>query len=262
MLQGEGVWKTLTVMAESNKLDVKDARLVFTNTTHADGVALAQVAVETGLWPVVLVKHHDGGLRGRRAAQGLRLRGVLSQRLLDLLGRGRRALLEGEGHAGRVAVQDGDTVAGGGYPQPFLLDESSAAGIDTAQDLPGLRLELVLLALDEGDHVINHIHAAHAGVARAADGLHGHDAHGADLAELSLEGGERDDEADNGAVGVADEEALVEAVDFSLVGDEVEMREVDGGHDEGHEGVAAVVFGVGEDGDVGLDKFHLCIQSS
>lgn len=36
------------------------------------------------------------------------------------------------------------------------------------------------------------------------------------------------------------------------MGDEVEMGEVDGWYDEGHEGVAAVVFGVGEDGDFGL----------
>lgn len=39
--------------------------------------------------------------------------------------------------------------------------------------------------------------------------------------------------------------------------DEVEMREVDGGNDERDEGIAAVVFGVGEDGDVGLDELEL-----
>jgi hypothetical protein len=46
------------------------------------------------------------------------------------------------------------------------------------------------------------------------------------------------------------------------VWDEVEMGEVDGGDDEGDEGIAAIVFGVGEDGDVGLDELHLCIVIS
>lgn len=46
-------------------------------------------------------------------------------------------------------------------------------------------------------------------------------------------------------------------MDGSLVRDKVQMRQVDGRHDEGHEGIAAVVFGVGEDGDLGLEEFHL-----
>lgn len=39
--------------------------------------------------------------------------------------------------------------------------------------------------------------------------------------------------------------------------DEVEVREVDGRDNEGDEGIAAVVFGVGEDGDIGLDELEL-----
>lgn len=45
------------------------------------------------------------------------------------------------------------------------------------------------------------------------------------------------------------------------MGDEVEVRQVDGGHDEGHEGIAAVVFSVGEDGDFGLEESHFCLLS-
>jgi hypothetical protein len=49
-------------------------------------------------------------------------------------------------------------------------------------------------------------------------------------------------------------------VDGALVGDEVEVRQVDGGHDERDEGIAAVVFGVGEDGDFGLEESHFCFH--
>lgn len=37
------------------------------------------------------------------------------------------------------------------------------------------------------------------------------------------------------------------------------MGEVDGGNDEGDEGIAAVVFGVGKDGDFSLEKLHFCL---
>lgn len=91
--------------------------------------------------------------------------------------------------------------------------------------------------------------------------LHGDDADGGDGPKGGLQRGEGDDEPDDGAVGVADEEALVQAVDGALVRDEVEVRQVDGGHDEGDEGIAAVVFGVGEDGDFSLEESHFCIIS-
>lgn len=92
--------------------------------------------------------------------------------------------------------------------------------------------------------------------------LHSDDADGGDGAKGGLQRGEGDDEPDDGAVGVADEEALVQAVDGALVGDEVEVRQVDGGHDERHEGIAAVVFGVGEDGDFSLEESHFCNHKS
>lgn len=40
------------------------------------------------------------------------------------------------------------------------------------------------------------------------------------------------------------------------MGDEVEMGQVDGRDDEGNEGIAAVVFGIGEDGDFRLEELH------
>lgn len=76
--------------------------------------------------------------------------------------------------------------------------------------------------------------------------------------EFRLEGGEGDDDSDDGAVGVADEKALFEGVLGALVGNDGEVVEVYGGDDEGDEGVAAVVFGVGEDGQVGFEEGGFC----
>lgn len=158
-----------------------------------------------------------------------------------------------------MAIHDGDAVARCRDTKAGLLDKGSAPIVNGAENLPGLGLELVLLALDEGHHVVDDVHAGHARVSCARDGLHGDDADGGDGAKGGLEGGEGDDEPDDGAVGVADEEALGQLVDGSLVGDEVEVRQVDGGHDERDEGIAAVVFGVGEDGDFSLEEGHLCV---
>lgn len=46
---------------------------------------------------------------------------------------------------------------------------------------------------------------------------------------------------------------------LALVGDEGEVREIDGGDHERHEGVAAVVLRVREDGEVGFEEVHLCV---
>jgi len=87
--------------------------------------------------------------------------------------------------------------------------------------------------------------------------LQGDDGDGLNGSEAGLEGGEGDDEADDSAIGVANEEALVETVLGALVGDEVEVGEVDGRDDKRDEGVTAVIFGIREDGEVGLEKLGL-----
>lgn len=243
-------------MAQGNKLQIKDTALVSTHSTHADSVSSAQIAIQSRLRPVVLIEDLDGRVGRRGASQLLGLGDVCAESSLALFRRGRRLALELEAHTGSVTVHDSNTVARRRDTQARLLNKGSAPIVNGAEDLPGLRLELVLLTLDKGHDIVHDVHAGHARVSRARDGLHGDDADGGDGAEGGLEGGEGDNEPDDGAVGVADEEALGQVVDGSLVGDEVEVREVDGGHDERDEGIAAVVFGVGEDGDFGLEEGH------
>lgn len=250
--------KSRTVVAKSRKLDIEDAALVLPQTTHADSVAVAEIPIEPRLRTIVLVKHADGRVRGRGTCQRLRLSHVRPHGGLALLGRGSRASLEAEAHAGGVAVDDGNAIARRRDAQAALLDKGRLGVVEAAEDLAGLGLELVFLALDEGHHVVNHVHGRHAGVSRARDGLHGDDADGGDGAKRRLEGGQGPDEPDDGAVGVAHQEAPLELVHASLVGDEIQVREVDGRHDERHERIAPVVLGIREDGDFGLEKLLLC----
>lgn len=244
-------------MAQRNELNVEDTALVLAHAANADGVPAAEIAIEARLGPVRVVEDHDGRARRARAAQRLGLAHVAPQRVLDVLGSRGRAGPEAQRDAGGVAVEHGDAVAGGGDAQRVLRDAGGGVGVEGAEDLARLGLELVLLAANEGHHVVQDVHAADARVPGPGHGLHRDHADRVDGAEPRLQRRERDHEPDHRAVRVAHQEALLEAVLPPLVGDEVEVRQVDRRHDEGHQRVAAVVLGVGEDGEVGLEELHL-----
>lgn len=166
--------------------------------------------------------------------------------------------LELETHAGGVAVHDRNAVTRSRDSQTLLLDKSRLVIGDDAQDLTSFGLEFILLARDERHNIVHDVHGRNTRVAGARDSLHRDDGDGGDGAESSLKSGKRDDETDDGAVGVADQETLVERANGTLVGDKVKMGDVDGGNDERNERIATVVFGVGEDGDIGLGELQLC----
>lgn len=235
---------TLTVVAQSDKLDVKDAALVLADSADADGIASVGLSVESGLRAVGLLHDDNGLFGGRRASELLGIGNIVTHGLLDLFGAGGRSSLEAQRDASGVAVQNGDSVASGRDLEVALVLETGDFGVDLAENLLGFGFELVFLARDEGDDVVDDVHAADTGVAGARDGLHGDDRDLVDGAELGLQGGKGNDDANDGAVGVADQEALFQTVVFPLVVDDVQVRQVDGGDDQGHEGVAAVVFGV------------------
>jgi hypothetical protein len=77
----------LTVVAQGCKLNVKNASLILANTSHADSVSTAKVAVQTGLRTVRLIvtKDLDSGLRCRRAPESLGLTLVIPKSLANLL---------------------------------------------------------------------------------------------------------------------------------------------------------------------------------
>lgn len=242
----------LTVVAHGDELQVKEPAVVPPHPPHADRVPAADVPVQPGLRPVRLVKHLDGGLRRRRAPQLLGLALERPHHLGALLRRRRGPPREPQRHTRRVPVQHGHARAARRDAQVPLLLEARPLSVDVAEDLARLVLQLVLLALDVRHDVVEDVHGADAGVTRARHGLEGDDGGALDGAEGLLEGGEGDGDANDGAVGVADEEALLGAHGLALVGDQVHVREVDGRNDEGDNGVLAVVARVGEDGEVGL----------
>lgn len=157
-----------------------------------------------------------------------------------------------------MAVHDWNAVTSGRNTKTLLLNESSTLFIKATKNLAGFSLELVLLARDEGDNVVDDVHAGDSRVTSSRNGLQSNDGDGRDGSESSLESGEGNDETNDGAVGVAHEEALVKRANRALMRDEIEMGEVDGGNDERHERIATVVLCVGEDRDIGLDELELC----
>lgn len=243
-------------MTERNKLDIEDR--ILPHSSDSNRVSAIKFPIQPRLWPILLLKYIDSLLWRREASKSLRLADIVPQSLLDLLNRWRGLLGELEGYAESVAVDDRDAVASGADDNLGAVGVSRSLGIDVSENLARLPLNLLLLAADVGDDVINHIERGDTGVATSGNGLEGGNMNGGDGAEGVEEGLERDDETGGGAVGVGNEEALGEGLYGALVGDNVEMSSVDKGDDEGGDGVPAVVFRVGEDCKIGSYKFGLC----
>lgn len=133
---------------------------------------------------------------------------------------------------------------------------------DPTEDLGRLPLDLLLLAADVRDDVVDDVHRGDTRVASSRNGLErGGDAL-VDGSEGLLESLERDDESGRRAVGVGDDEALVERQRLLLVRDDVDVVRVNGRDDEGNERVTSVVLCVGEDGELGSSEGMLCREVS
>ena len=83
--------------------------------------------------------------------------------------------LEANGDRFGVAVFDGDAVA--------LRAHGEGAGdhfraVQLAEELAGFLFHLFFFVADEGDDIAENIERGHAGISRAAHGLHGHGHHG------------------------------------------------------------------------------------
>lgn len=111
-----------------------------------------------------------------------------------------------------MAVEDRHTVACGRDDKVTLLSEGGTGVVQTAENLAGLGLKFILFSRDKGHYVVNNVHGADARVACSGDGLHGDDANCVNGAKSGLEGGKRDDKTNDGTVGVADEESLLEVI--------------------------------------------------
>lgn len=204
--------------------------------------------------------HDDSLAWGGGHTKFLRLASVLSESLFDLCDGGRGGSGKLDRDASGVAVDDGDTGACGRDVDLLGRVEIKrlVVGCDAAEDLVGLPFDFIFFAADEGDDVVHDIQAAYTGVTCTRDGLEGGDHDGLEGPKGLFEGGEGDDDAGGGAVGVGDDVALFEAELFPLVGDDGEVGRVDEGDDERAEGVSAVVFGIGVDDEIGRSECVFC----
>ena len=112
-------------------------------------------------------------------------------------------LAELDGDADGVAVDDRDAIATGAHARSERLDD---VAIELAQQLEHLLFHLLFFVADVGNDVVEDVHGGYAGIARAADGLHGG---GKDLLDSKaiVDGLESQHRAHDRAVGVGDDVA-------------------------------------------------------
>ena len=200
----------------------------------------------------LVVRHQDRGV-GRRvqAAPGQRAP-PRPERLGHLVRVRRRRQPHRDGL--HVAVHDGDAVA---LRRDHDLGVRHAVRAEGAQQLARLDGHLLLFPTDERHHVAQGVQRRHAGVAGAAQRLHGHHVRGLNP-ERVVERLERHHQADRRAVGVGDDQSTSSGVPPRLAIHQGQVVRVDLGDQERHRRVEAVVAGVRDDGvaaprPVGLD---------
>ena len=138
-----------------------------------------------------------------------------------------------------MSVFDGDTVAVGADGE---VGRNYLASLEFAEKFAGLFLHLLFFILDEGHDVAEDVQGGNAGIARAADRLHGYDKDGLNTESL-LQGRQRNGEAHDGAVGVGDHEATG-LLPPGLELNELEVVGIDFRNDERHLRVHAEGRGV------------------
>lgn len=240
-------------MGEDDHLVVK--YWVWSDSADGDTVAGVSVSVQTGLWSVWLFEDVDGVLWGRVTAQELGLADVVTKTLLDLLEGRLWSVSELEGDTLGVAVGDGDSVALCGDEEVVVKLELGGVLVEPAEDLLGLPLDLVFLAGDVGDDVVQDVDAWDAGgEACAGDGLQGGGGDKLERAKLVDKRLQRSHKAGGGAVGDADEVPLLAVCLCNPVFDHLEVLRVGDRHNQGDVRVSSVVLGIRDDHQAALHK--------
>ena len=140
-----------------------------------------------------------------------------------------------------VAIQHWYPVARCGHAH-LAVYKSCLVVIYGTQYLLRLRLELVLFARDKGYHVVDDVHATDSRIPGARDSLHGDHTDGLDGTELGLDCYKWNNQADDCAIGIADEKALFEFMMLPLMFEDIHMVEIDGRDDERDYGIASVIL--------------------
>src|SRR6266571_5397665 len=196
--------------------------------------------VQQRLGPVLLRPDKDRLPGRRRQLISLRLASERRQDLRNVLGT--RVLLERDGDRLKVAIPHGDASAVRPYVDRARHDPVGPA----AENLLRLPPNLLLLVLDEGQHVPRNVERRHAWIPGPREGLvRGN----MDLREVECtrERPEREHESGDGAIRIRHEHAAF--LERRLALDERDVVRVDLGHQERHVGLHPVRRGVREDSD-------------
>ena len=129
------------------------------------------------------------------------------------------------------------------------------APFELAEQFLGLLFHLFFFIADVGDHVAEDVERGHAGISRAAHGLHGDGHHGFE-AELLVKGRQREHQADRRAVGIGHDVAagfLAPCLDV----DQLDVSAIDFRNDERNVLLHAQCAGVRDHGAAGVGKAGL-----
>src|SRR6266851_1922496 len=212
----------LGVVGEHDVLDPFQNRVV-THAADADRHPFAGIAVTARLWPEgVRIDAQQAVGRRRQAFQSIVAEGVHRRRRRS----GIRGAFGPDEDRFEVTIADIDPGAGAGDGERRRL-------APVTEDLPGLALDLLFLAGDEGDNVVDHVEREHAALApgtrhRLQRGHH----HGAD-AEGILQRLQRDHQSGRRAVRDRRDEASPVAL-APLVVERFGMGVVDAGDEDGN----------------------------
>src|ERR1043165_1051899 len=225
------------VVDERDHADVKQRAR--TDAADADGHAALAVAVEARLRAVGLLEDVDRMFRRAREPQLLRDAAEVAQRLLDLVDR-RHVVAHRERDRHQMAVDRRHAVRLRGDAHR-RVDEALA--VPRAEDLARLDLDLLFLAADVRNDVVEDGQRRDAVPAGAGDGLHGGDVQLLD-APLAFDRRDGEREAHRGAVRVRDD---VAAAALPLLLDRGDVIGIDLGEEQRDVGAHAVVLRVGDD---------------
>ena len=159
------------VVREHGELPVE--HVAGAQAADGDGHAVAAIAIEARLRAIRLRSPLDGLIgSGGQILAGERLElGPCGQNVFAS-GGAAELVAQLDGDALGVAVFDGDAIAAGADARGERRD---GVALELAQQLERLGFHLLFFAADVGNDVAEDVHRRHAGIARAADGLHGGD---------------------------------------------------------------------------------------
>ena len=231
-------------MGKANELIVVEA--ILTKSACGDTHTAIDVAVESGLRTVILLKVGDEllGSRGQTECLGLtlialpRLKNLLLGGLVFKLNENSRGVTVGHRNAKALGCDNG------------CRGRNNLTILHTTPYAKGLLLALLLLATDEGNKVIHHLGPLVKGLARTADSLIGGSNN---LLDAVLHKGSKKGHVGlNRAIGLYSDKATLGAKTCSLCLDNLKVRIVDLGNNHGDVGSPSVGRVVGNNGNLRL----------